>query len=137
MAWIPPTGIACPSARLSTETLAGIVAKLGQGLCSLCAPTPSSQPSPLLLPSSPREIGKLHRRAALPHRSFAQRPRRAPGGRVVHIQVRRKAFVHALDQPVNHQKVHAAVPAQLARQLALMLPQRMLVLILEFVDRRV
>src|SRR2546426_6562472 len=88
-----------------------------------------------LLPPAASEVGKLHWRAALSHRCFAQGSRSAPGGRIVHIHIRHQTFSHALDEAVVHNEVHASVSAPLASQLSDLGPQRVLVLRLVFVER--
>src|ERR1035437_5657085 len=88
-----------------------------------------------VLPAPAGEIRKRHGRAAFGHGCLAQRARGAPRRGVVDVDVRRDAFADRLDQTVRHHKIHAAVAAQLPRQLADLLPVWMLEPRLVGIDR--
>src|ERR1700722_4359675 len=75
------------------------------------------------------KVRKLNRRASAAHRSYTERTDGGPGSGVIYIQIRRKPFSHALQQPIEHDEIHAAMSANLCRYLALFLPERMRILL--------
>src|SRR5947207_10565252 len=82
-----------------------------------------------VLPMTAGEVGEFLRRAAVGHRGHAERPGSRPCGGVVDVQVGAQAFAHALEQAIEHDVIHAAVAAEFLSDLALLGPQRVLVLL--------
>src|SRR6185369_8980176 len=88
------------------------------------------------LPQPAREVRKLHRHTPLRHRNLAQRTRHTPRHRIINVNIRLKPLTHALHQPITHQIIHPAMPAELARHLTLILPQRRFILLLILIEPR-
>ena len=67
-----------------------------------------------LVPVAAREVGNGHRDAVMFERHRRKGADARPFGRIVDILIQRQAMLQAVDQPVVHDEVHAAVTADLA-----------------------
>src|ERR1700722_17754829 len=108
----------------SIEKSAGESPALSIRLCLTCDGRYVS-----LHPLALREVREIDRRTATAHGTHTERSHGRPGSGIIHIHIRRKTLAHALQQPVEHDEVHTAMPAQLCRELALFPPQRMRILL--------
>src|ERR1700730_16880045 len=75
-----------------------------------------------LSPASFRKVRKLNRGTTFADRLAAQRLNSRPRSSIIYIHIGRQTFAHTLEQTVDHDEVHTAVPAKFMSEFTLPLP---------------
>src|SRR6516165_7236036 len=81
-----------------------------------------------------RKVGKLLRSSVCRNRSLAERRRGTPCRSIIDIDIWNQSPLYAIHQTVVHDVVHAAMAARLACHFSVVIPERVLILVLEVIQ---